>query len=215
MIPDFEYFLRLEPKSVHSHTLEGVFYFDLPLGILIAFLFHNLVKNSLFENLPLFLKNRLYGFKDFHWNSYFKKHYLVVVFSLILGVFSHVFWDTFTHNTGFFVEKLSVLQSTFTVMNFEIPVFKFLQHSSTLLGAFFIFLWIKSLPKKEVKSSANFYHYWKYVISISFLLVLIKNFFTYPNFHIGNFIVSSISMFFLSILISSFIFQENFKIKFN
>ncbi len=40
MTPDFEYFLRLRVRSDFSHTLFGVFWFDLPLGIVLCFVFH-------------------------------------------------------------------------------------------------------------------------------------------------------------------------------
>jgi hypothetical protein len=33
--------------------------FDLPIGLLFAFTFHNLIRDSLISNLPEFLKNRL------------------------------------------------------------------------------------------------------------------------------------------------------------
>lgn len=44
LTPDFEYFLRLNLHSAYSHTIAGVFWFDLPLGIILAFLFHLIVK---------------------------------------------------------------------------------------------------------------------------------------------------------------------------
>jgi len=71
LTPDFEYFIRMKVQSNFSHTILGVFWFDLPLGILLAFLFHNIVRNSLFDNLPLPLKSRLIGFNKFNWNRYF------------------------------------------------------------------------------------------------------------------------------------------------
>lgn len=50
MIPDFEYFIRMRIQSIYSHTLAGIFWFDLPLALLISFIFHNKVKNLLFQN---------------------------------------------------------------------------------------------------------------------------------------------------------------------
>ena len=39
MSPDFEYFLRMKIKSDMSHTLLGIFYFDLPITLIIALSF--------------------------------------------------------------------------------------------------------------------------------------------------------------------------------
>jgi hypothetical protein len=58
LIPDFEYFLRMRIKSNYSHTIDGLFWFDLPLGIILGYIFHYLVRDSLLNNLPIFLKSR-------------------------------------------------------------------------------------------------------------------------------------------------------------
>ncbi|MHC0443524.1 DUF4184 family protein, partial [Flavobacterium sp. 3-210] len=69
LTPDFEYFLRMKVKSDYSHTLSGIFWFDLPLALLLTFLFHNLTRNLLFQNLPSFIKNRILIYTDFDWNA--------------------------------------------------------------------------------------------------------------------------------------------------
>lgn len=55
--PDFEYFLRM--KSKYSHTISGILWYDLPMGIFLAFIFHNLIKEALINNMPLFLNHVL------------------------------------------------------------------------------------------------------------------------------------------------------------
>ncbi|MFN5774209.1 DUF4184 family protein, partial [Flavobacterium sp.] len=69
LTPDFEYFLRMRIESNYSHTIDGLFWFDLSLGLLLAFLFHNIVRDSLFDNLPIFLKSRFSAFRQFDWNG--------------------------------------------------------------------------------------------------------------------------------------------------
>ena len=71
LTPDFEYFIRMKVQSDFSHTFLGIFWFYLPLGILLAFIFHNTVRNSLFDNIPMSLKSRLNRFNEFNWNRYF------------------------------------------------------------------------------------------------------------------------------------------------
>ena len=51
IIPDFEYFIRMRDWSRYSHTLVGLAWFDLPLAILVCFIYHLIVKNYLFDNL--------------------------------------------------------------------------------------------------------------------------------------------------------------------
>jgi len=59
MVPDFEYFIRMTDHSRYSHTIAGLFWFDLPMGLLICFVYHGVVKDQLFNNLPPFLKQRV------------------------------------------------------------------------------------------------------------------------------------------------------------
>ena len=85
MIPDLEYFIRFDNKSTFSHSVKGLFLFDLPCGILILILFHQLIRNLLINNLPNFLKVRLNRFKQVNWLSYLKKNWIVVVYSIFIG----------------------------------------------------------------------------------------------------------------------------------
>ena len=112
LTPDFEYFIRMRIKSTFSHTIDGVFWFDLPIGILLAFIFHNVVKNNLFKNLPLFFKSRFSRFEEFNWNTFFRNNWLNVIISIIIGALSHIFWDSFTHHDGYFVKTIPGLSES-------------------------------------------------------------------------------------------------------
>ena len=142
--PDFEYFLRM--KSKYSHTISGILWYDLPMGILLAFIFHNLIKEALINNMPLFFQSRFLNLRDFNWNSYFKKNWYVVVVSIIIGICSHILWDGFTHRTGHFVKMFSVLESSVKMFGQKIPVYRILQHISTLLGGIIVIKAIVNLP---------------------------------------------------------------------
>ena len=41
---------------------------------------------------------------------------VVLILSLLIGVWSHLFWDSFTHNDGWFVEHWALLQSPVIVV---------------------------------------------------------------------------------------------------
>lgn len=51
MSPDFEYFIKMRLESVHGHSFSGLFYFNLPLTLLLVFVFHLLVRDALILNL--------------------------------------------------------------------------------------------------------------------------------------------------------------------
>jgi hypothetical protein len=58
IIPDLEKFLKMNDGNTFSHTFPGMFWFDLPLAILLSFVFHRAVRDSLIDNLPAFLQAR-------------------------------------------------------------------------------------------------------------------------------------------------------------
>ena len=193
MTPDFEYFIRMNIKSIYSHTIWGVFWFDLPLGIVLCFVFHTIVKYALYENLPLFLKSRFSSFADFDFSTYFKKNYLIVTLSILIGAFSHIFWDSFTHETGFFVALFPTLSENVDVLGNQIPTYKIMQHLSTIIGGLIIAFTIFSMKKNSVQKSKSPYKYWLLILII-FTVVMILRFATGLNYKLyGQVIVTAIS----------------------
>lgn len=175
--PDFEYFLRMKVQSIHSHTLSGIFWFDLPLGIIIAFVFHTIARNTLFFNLPKQIKTRLITYQNFDWIQHFKYNWIVVIISLLIGIMSHLFWDSFTHNHGHFVEIIPSLKNEINLFNLQIPIFKIVQHSSSLVGAILIVLAIKNLPVSRIENTKINYKYWQ-VLTIIVLIIILFRFLT-------------------------------------
>ena len=111
MTPDFEYFIRMKDYSKYSHTWKGLFWFDVPLGLILIFIFHNVVRDILIEYLPFSLNIRFSSFSKFNWNKYFQRNIIVVLISLIVGIASHIFWDSFTHSGGYFFETIPFLKT--------------------------------------------------------------------------------------------------------
>lgn len=212
LMPDFEYFLRMKIKSDFSHTLEGVFLFDLPLGIVTAFIFHNIVRNNLFDNLPYILKSRVIVVKNFNWNIYFKKNWLVVIFSIIIGTFSHILWDSFTHDSGYFVQKFEVLIQSVELFNKKIPILKILQHLSTFIGAFVIAFSLYKLPTHTTDSKSINLNYWLTFLGFLLVFVFIFLIVSSKQYAIGNLIVSIISLSMLALILTSLMTKTKRKI---
>lgn len=198
MSPDFEYFIRMQIKNEIGHSWVGVFVFCLPMSLLVSFIFHCIVRNMLIDNLPQFLKRRCQLFKDFHWNLYFEKNWLKVVISIIIGGFSHILWDSFTHYDGFMTTHFSIFQEQV----FGISLYKILQHGSTLLGGIYIGWIIYHLPEKEQVSVATTY-YWIFIILFTLLMIGVR--FLFLPISIGNIIVTGMMSVFLSMVVVTII----------
>lgn len=198
MTPDFEYFLRMKVESTISHTLFGLFVFNLPLAILVSIIFHQIVKKELIVNLPYFFQSRLELVKDSDWILYLKDNILIVSVSVIIGAASHLFWDAFTHKTGYFVENIGFLQSTIS----GFPVYKIMQHFSTLLGLTFIAYVFWKLPASKLDFNSKIsFRFWISVALMVFLFQCLRFLTGQLSFKIGNLIVSSISVFVIALVL--------------
>ncbi len=131
MAPDFEYFARGEQTGAFAHTLLGIVVWGLPVTIACAVVFHGVIKWPLVAMSPRWFANRVAGFAARPWPV----RPLAWTISALIGNATHVGWDTFTHAGGWarwhflwlnHVVSLPVLGA--------IPIFRVLQHVSTVIG---------------------------------------------------------------------------------
>ena len=172
-IPDFEYFIRMRNVSLYSHTLTGIFWFDVPLALLVCFLYHLMVRNSLFNNLPSFLKDRFSAYKYFNWPGYFVRNWAVVIVSIIIGATSHILWDGVTHHTIFYVNQAD-LSTMMTIGKIKLAGYKFLQLASTIAGGLAVIYSIFALRRIDQPKTKIDYRYWTIVWFITFLVVFLR-----------------------------------------
>lgn len=203
MSPDFEYFLRIKIKSDMSHTLLGIFYFDLPITLTVAFIFHFIIRNELIKNFPHFLYKRFAHYLNFNWSEYCYHHWFIVITSTLIGALSHLGWDSFTHLTGFFVQHLPFLQQTLSLKNTDIPIYQLLQHGSTLIGLSLICLFILKLPILVDKTNKISFLYWGAVFLI--FLSCFSLFFANTIHTFGQSVVNFINALFLGLILSPLI----------
>jgi hypothetical protein len=107
LAPDFEYFFRMKKgTSLYSHSWEGLFWFDLPLSVLLGFVFHNVVKKDIYNNLPGVLKSRVGGYYNFNWNVAFRRNFIVIILSILAGSAGHILWDESLHKSVYYIYNL-------------------------------------------------------------------------------------------------------------
>lgn len=205
--PDFEYFFKLSVDSHHSHTLPGIVYFDIPVVILLSFLFHLIVKKNLIENLPVWFQCRFHDTLMVDFKTYFRNHYFIFIISAGLGAASHIFWDGFTHENGFFVQALPIYDDTVVpYQGARYPLFYALQHVSTAVGlcAVAIYVIVKK-NKSIVQVNPPHLRYWVSVLVMTGLVVTIRFLIKNSDYNIGNLVVSCISGFCLALILAGFI----------
>jgi hypothetical protein len=208
--PDFEYFFKMSVSSVYSHTVAGLFYFDLPVTVFISILFHQVVKKNLINNLPLFLARKFQPTLEVDFIGNLKKHTGIFLTSALLGAASHIFWDSFTHNGAFFVSRLSFYKSTYIPFDgVRYPLFYALQHISTWVGLTVVCVYIFAMKARPVNShSSQKFLYWSTLITITAVVTWTRILIRPIGTDIGNLIVSIISGLLLALVCCGFI---NFK----
>ncbi len=202
MTPDFEYFIRMRVESHYSHSIDGVFWFDLPLAILLAFTFHNIVKNQLFQNLPELIRSRVLTFNQFNWNRYFKQHWIIVVISILIGTASHLFWDSFTHEHGYFVNHIALFHDSISISHLKIPIFKAVQHLSTFIGGLIILFAFSKLPKDNTSTKPVNKNYWICLVLFSLIILVFRFAIGLNPKQYGHLVVSVISSVLFSLILT-------------
>ena len=140
--PDFGYLIPL-PTPYFMYTAMGLVLFDVPVGFILLWLFHALVKWPMLSTLPENLQRRL--FKPAQGFSFGpRKRFLLILLSLLVGSITHVIWDSFTHEYGWTVQHFAFLGISVG----GIPLYTLLKNLGTLLGVCILAYWfIRWLPK--------------------------------------------------------------------
>ena len=165
--PDFESFIKFGGPKVYSHTWAGVFWFDMPLALALAFLFHLVIKRPVIDNLPFPLRSRLGAFKSYKWVSYFLDNTIVVLVSLFIGIVSHLFWDAFTHLNLYYPDD-----ATSKILLLHHRLYILLQYACSVVGLVAIMAFIYYLPETKVpKTKIEKGKYWIYMSLIAVLII--------------------------------------------
>jgi hypothetical protein len=112
---------------------------------------------------------------------------------VVFGAASHIQWDGFTHKRGYFVEIMPALANKIDFLNIQIPIFKILQHVSTVIGGLVITFAIYKLPIACRKTESVSAKYWMVVIGITLSVVGIRFLCGLDLRQYGNVIVTIIS----------------------
>ena len=205
MTPDFEYFLRMRLQGHYGHTIQGVFLMDLPVGLAVAFIFHNFVRNGLFDNLPGFLRSRFGPFKQLDWNRYFSRYWPAVILSIVIGAASHLFWDAFTHVNGYFVREMPVLKNTVHLFGTGLAACRVLQHVSTLAGGLAIVYVIAALPREGSAKKEIDIRYWIVLLALTLVIIAVRIAIAHDIGRFGNVLVTAMGALFLSLALTPMI----------
>lgn len=206
MMPDVEAFFRMESSKDFSHSIEGIWWFSLPVGLLFTFLFHNVVRNPVINHLPPRLQQKFARYKLFNWNARFLSNPLVVLICLFVGIGSHFFWDGFTHFRGFFIEDNPALQGNINIGSEDLEIPYLLQYINTAIGVGIIGYAVWQLRSDvTVRVRRKIVAFWVMIFFLTALMFYLRTATFDETYKTDDYIIAVIgagiwSLFFISLL---------------
>ena len=138
MSPDFAYFLPGDPTRVSTHSIAGVFSFCLPVSLVLWLLFVRVLEQPTLALMPESWSARIVP-PHREWTL---RRLLIAAVAVILGAFTHLVWDAFTHADTLATNTFPFLYSVaFEAGGERIQWYSLLQHASTVIGLAFLTIW--------------------------------------------------------------------------
>lgn len=111
MAPDFLFYLRLSTNSNWGHYPDGIILCTLPMALVVLWCFHALIKRPLLTLVPRAHCRRLLPYAgEFKFRPL--KRFLLILASVMTGIFTHLLLDSFTHDYGLLTARIPFLRST-------------------------------------------------------------------------------------------------------
>lgn len=140
VVPDLRYFVPLPVSRDETHSLLGLLWFCLPVGMASYAAFHLALKQPLCALLPTAWQERLAPLVT--PAALPAAPWWAVAVSIVAGAATHLAWDLFTHASDAVLAFVPILDvHLFTLSGYRVNVHNALFHASTLLGVALIARW--------------------------------------------------------------------------
>jgi Domain of unknown function (DUF4184) len=154
--PDFQYFFLMSYSSRSWHHYPDVLRYCFPFTVAAFVLFELFVKGPVTGLLPLELQRRIDATNSALPRSF--GEVLIVLCSLLLGIGTHVAWDSFTHPHTWPWRHITFLHKLFRP-SFGPPAYgyEYAQEMSTIIGLAIVLgwfgLWYRRKPATQAPAS--------------------------------------------------------------
>ena len=177
LVPDVPYFFPARIGRTwfpDTHTLYGSFSMCLPLGM--ALLMLTLL---LREPLTVLLGARarwicLRSIERFNARPL---RWPIALLSVLLGSWTHIAWDSFTHQTGWTATRVAALSAPVSLFGWDTAVSHLLQYVSSVFGLVVLAIWFRRLlvrvPVTVAEDQSRPPASWRLLVMIAFVSLLI------------------------------------------
>lgn len=144
--PDLSYYVPAKYTNgafLESHTAMGAIYIDLPVGLvtlLIGFLLRRPLTALMSPRARALCLQSLERFREQ------PRYWLWVPLALYVGTWTHIAWDSLTHDKGWIVLRVSALSAPITLGWYTGTLCHVLQYVSSVAGLLILAIWYLRLP---------------------------------------------------------------------
>ena len=145
LVPDVPYYFPARITNrifLETHTLYASFSVCLPLGM--ALLILTLL---LREPLTVLLgaRARWICLRSIERFTERPLHWPIALLSILIGTWTHIAWDSFTHQTGWTTTRVAALSAPISVFGWDTEIAHFLQYISSVFGLVVLAIWFRRL----------------------------------------------------------------------
>ena len=150
--PDLEYLIHLRTHRTIGHTLPGIFVLCVPLTLLVLALWHKLIGPQLSRLLPERLAP-LAAVASRPFRFFGAGRFTMICLSAALGAYSHILWDSFTHENSWFPRRFDVLREP--AWDGGPLLVTLLQYGSSVAGLLLLVRWSWALLRRPAAAPAR------------------------------------------------------------
>ena len=148
--PDLPYYFpaRFTPAGLgrvmsQTHTPMGTLWLDIPIGVavlLFAYLLRGPLTALMTPRARALCLDSIERLKQGKWN------WLLAMLGIYVGAWTHLAWDSFTHENGWMVRRIAALSAPVTVGVYTGTMCHVLQYVSSVAGLVILGMWYLRLP---------------------------------------------------------------------
>jgi Domain of unknown function (DUF4184) len=150
--PDLPYYVPMRLNRLlmlDTHSFLGVFWLDLPIGmavLLFGFVFRRPLTALLSPRARALYLQSVQHFRDqpLHW--------IWAPFAIIVGAWTHLLWDSVTHDNGWVVKRVAALSAPITFGGYTGSLCHVMQYVSSIAGLLILWIWFRRLPTPPVEA---------------------------------------------------------------
>ena len=174
MTPDLGYYIHFSAFARLAHTFPGTILVCLPTGLILLVTLYAL-REPLWFLLPQPHRAVLEPVIATPF-SLRPSSLLAVAASVVIGAWTHIAWDSFTHKNGWVVKQVAFLQEpAFRFGTTVFPMYGILQHLSTLMGTASLVivycLWLRRSRRPELVHWRPTHEVYRYVLFAALVMI--------------------------------------------